>query len=87
MSLHRGAHGPAYRDPCGIEVVEAEDVDAEVVGRDPFAMKRINAASLAKEMTRGHGVEAVLGKRVLPGEQPEPAFVDLHHQRILATTN
>src|SRR4029453_5066391 len=87
MSLHRGAHGAAYRDPRRVEVVETEDVDAEIVGRGPLAMEGINAASLAEEMTRGLRVEAVLGERVLAGEQPEPAFVDLHHQRILAAAD
>src|SRR5262252_8816754 len=87
MSLHRSAHRTAYRNPGGVEVVETEDVDAEIVGRDALAMEGIDAAFLAEEMARGHGVEPVLGEPILPGEQLEPSLVNSHHQRILAATD
>jgi hypothetical protein len=50
-------------------------------------MERINAAGLAKEVSRGHGMKAVFTEGVFASEQFELALVNLNHQHILATTN
>ena len=57
--------------------------DAEVVGRDPFAMKRVDAADLAEEMAGGPGVEPVFAERLFAGKQGEPCFMHLDHECIL----
>src|SRR3954464_705476 len=82
--FHPRAHSAADGNACGIEVVEAEDVDAEVIGCDALAVERVDAARLAEEVTRRMRMEAILGKRVLTGQKLEPRFVHLDHQRVLA---
>ena len=42
--------------------MQTKHVDAQVVRRHALAVKRINAAHLAEEMTRGPGVELMLGE-------------------------
>ena len=54
------------------------------VGRDALPVERIDATDVAEKMCRGPGVEPVLGKGVLAGQQLELALVHLHHQRVLA---
>ena len=86
-SFHRGSRGSPNRDTRWVEAFQAEYVDAEIFRSDSLTVERINAARLAEEMARGHGVKAVFGERVFPGEQFEPAFVNFDHQRILAAAN
>src|SRR5258706_1137532 len=83
-SGHRRAGGHPNRNARRIEPVEAENVDAQIVGRDALAVERIDAAHLAEEMPGGAGVEAVFGQRVFAGQQLETALVHLDHQRIPA---
>jgi hypothetical protein len=78
-SCHPGADGLTYRNAVWLEAVQAEDVDSEVVGSDPLAMKWIDATGFAEEVASCHRVETILGERVLPREQFEPGLVDLHH--------
>ena len=50
-------------------------------------MEGIDAARLAEEMACGHGVESVLGEGVFAGQEFEPIFMNLDHQRIPATAD
>src|SRR5215831_12369337 len=86
-SLHRGAHRLPDRYARRIESVQAEHVDPEVIGRDTLAMKRINTARLAEVMPSRQRVETILRQRILSGQEPEPRFVHLDHQRVLAATD
>jgi hypothetical protein len=71
------------RNPRWIETFEAKYVDAQVVGRNPFPMKRVNAAHFAKEVARGSSMKLILSERLGACEQLEFAFVHLNHQRVL----
>src|SRR5215813_14899483 len=85
--LHRGAHRPAHGNPGRIEPIQAEHVDAEVVGRNPLAMEMVDVAGLAEVMPCGHRVEPVLDQRILAGEELEVRLVNFDHQRVLAATD
>jgi hypothetical protein len=60
-SGHRGTRCPANIDSFRVKPVQALDVHTKVVGRDSLAMKRIDATSFTKEVTRGFGAELVFG--------------------------
>src|SRR6188472_4078124 len=78
-SLHAGTNRLAHRNIRWVEVGEAKDVDAEIVGRHALAVKRIDAACLAEIVT--------CGQRALARQQAKPVFVHLDHERILAPAN
>jgi hypothetical protein len=87
ISFHRGANRLTHRNARRVELIQTEDIDAQVVGRDSLPMERVDAAPLAEEVTRRHGVESVLGEPALAGYQPELTLMDLHHQRVPAATD
>jgi hypothetical protein len=70
-----------------IEIVQAVNIDTEMIGSDALAMEGIDAAGAAEEMASGHRVEPVLRERVLACQQSEPAFVDPDHQCVSAPAN
>ena len=72
------------RNAGRVEPFEAEDVDAESVGRHTLAVEGVDAAYLAEEVARRHRVKTVLGQSVCTGKQLKLAFVHFHRQRILA---
>lgn len=63
--------------------MKAEDIDSEVVGCDPFAMERIDAADLAEIVLGCLGMELVLRQRFLPGQETKARLMDLDHECIL----
>ena len=79
-----GADRPPHRDPGGLEIMEAMDIDAEVVGCHTLSMKRVDAANAAEEMPCRLGMKLVLGERRFSGKEPELALVHLDHERVLA---
>ena len=83
-SGHARANGRAHRYASRVKVVETEDVDAKVFGRDALAVERIDPARLAKVVGRRVGVKLVGGERRHVAEQAKRAFMHLHHQRVLA---
>jgi hypothetical protein len=87
LSFHRGSRGSPHWYARWVEAFQAENIDTEIFRRDTLPMERINAASPAKEVARGHGVKAVFAERVFASEQLELALVNLDHQRILAAAN
>jgi hypothetical protein len=62
-------------------------VDAAMIGSHAPVVERIDAARAGEGMACGHRVETMLGERVLAGERPEPAFMDLDHERVPAPAN
>src|SRR5207248_283746 len=86
-SLHCSANGWANGNARWIEAVETGNVDTKIIGRDALAMEGIDAARLAEEMACGHGVESVFGEGVFAGQEFEPIFMNLDHQRIPATAD
>src|ERR1700686_2945274 len=86
-SGHRSADGLTHRDAIRLKATQAEDVDSEIIGGDPLAMKWVDAARPAEEVASCHRVKSVLGEGVLTGERLEPGLVDFHHQRVLAATD
>ena len=77
----------AHWDASGFEFVKAMNVDSKIVGCDPLPMKGIDSADFAEEMGGRLGVELVFGERFVASQQPELAFMDLDHKRVLASTN
>ena len=63
------------------------DIDAQVVRREPLAVERVDPAGLAKKMASGLRMELVLDEFGFAGEQFEPGFVHLDHQRIPAAAD
>ena len=86
-SRHRRADGLPDRYSFRIEVLEAEDVDAEKIRRHALPMERVDAACAAEEVSRRHGVETIFDQRFLPTEQSKLALVDPDHQRVLASAD
>jgi len=82
-SGHGRSDGLAHRDSRGLEVMEAEDIDPEIVWRHPLPVERVDATDLAKEVPGGLRVELVFREGLLAREETEPALMDLDHQRIL----
>jgi len=76
-----------HRDAFRLKTLKAEDIDSKVVGRDSLAMKRIDAADFAEEMASCLGMELVLGKGLLTGQELEVALVYLDHECILPATD
>ena len=70
-----------------MEVLQTKDIDAVEVRRDTFAMKRIDAAHLAKEVLRCVRVKLIQRERLLTREQIEIAFMHFNHQRILPSAD
>ena len=68
-SRHAGTDGLAYGNALGIKVVQAEDIDPEVVGRHALAVKGVNPADLAEEVPRCLGMELVFRERIFAREQ------------------
>jgi hypothetical protein len=58
-------------------------VYSEVVWCDTLAVKRVNAADLAKEVPRSSCVELILRQRVAAGDELKLALVNLDHERVL----
>jgi hypothetical protein len=83
-SCHRGTNRKPNIDSFGVEPVQAMDIDAQIVGCDALAMKRVNAADFAEEVTRGFGVELIFAQGVLARQQPKFAFMNLDHERVFA---
>ena len=67
--------------------MQAEDIDAQIVGCDALAMEGVDATDAAEVMASCLGVELILSKRFLARHDPELAFVNLHHKRVLSSTN
>jgi hypothetical protein len=83
-SCHRGTDSLPNGDSFRVKSVQAKHIDTQIVGRHALAMKRVDAADFAKEVSRGFGVELVFGQCVLSRQQPKLAFVDLDHERVFA---
>ena len=86
-SRHASTDGLAYGNALGIKVVQAEDIDPEVVGRHALAVKGVNPADLTEEVPRCLGMELVFRERIFASEQAKLVLMDLDHQRILAPTD
>ena len=67
--------------------MQAEHVDTKVVGCDTLAMEGIDATRFAEVVARRLRMKLILDQRFLARKDLEPAFVDFHHQGILAPTN
>ena len=76
-----------HRNAFWLKTVEADDIDSKVVWRDSLAMKRIDAADFAEEVASCLGMELVLGKGFLTGQELKPALVHLDHERVLPATD
>ena len=87
FSFHGCSEGSAYRNARWVKVLQAKNIYPEIVGRDALAMKRVDAANLAEEVTGGFGMELVLGERFFASQQFETTLVHLDHQGVLATAN
>jgi hypothetical protein len=70
-----------------LKTLEAEDIDSKVIGRDSLAMKRIDATDLAEKVASCVGMELVLGKGLLAGQELELALMNLNHECVLSATD
>src|SRR5258708_23556 len=61
-SCHRSADGLTHRDAVGLEAMQAEDVDSEVVGSNALAMKWIDTTGFAEEVASCPRMETILGE-------------------------
>lgn len=59
-SLHASADSLPYWNTGRIKILQAENIDAEVVGRDAFPVEGINAADLAEKVPCCMGMELIL---------------------------
>ena len=84
---HTCANRSSDGNALGVEALQAEHVDSEVVRRDTLAMKWVNAACPTEMMRRRVGVETIATQRFRSGQQPKRGLVDLHHQSVLSTTD
>lgn len=84
---HARANGRAHRYASWVKVIETEDVDAKVFGRDALAVERVDPTGFAKVVGRRVGVKLVGGDRRHVAEQAKRALMHLHHQRVLAPAN
>ena len=84
---HGGADRLTHGDVRWVKAFEAMDVDAEVVWRHPLAVEWIDAADFAKEVSRGFGVELILGERLFARQQLKLTFMHFDHQRIFTAAD
>jgi len=68
-------------------MLQAMDIDTQIVRRDPLAVERVDAAGPAEVMTGGLRVELVFGEFGFAGEELEPGLVHLDHQCVLAAAD
>ena len=86
-SRHARADSSPHWNVGRVKVLQAEDIDPEVVRRDTLAVERIDATGSA-EVVRGRiGVELIGTQRLFAGEKTELTLMDLDHQGILAATD
>ena len=65
---HANAVGCAKAECADIEILQAKDVDAEMVGRGALAMKRVDAAARAEEVLRAIRVPDVSRQQIFAAE-------------------
>jgi hypothetical protein len=86
-SCHTDAVGSPYRHGTEIGILQTVHIDTEMVGRHPFAVKRVDATCAAKIMLCGMGVELVFRESVIALEQFEIVFMDFDHQCIFLSAD
>lgn len=82
-SWHCRADGLPDRHALRLEPFQAEDIDAQVVRRDPLAMEGVDTADLAEVVLGSVSVKLVFGQELPALEQFELALVDLDHECVL----
>jgi len=80
---HAHALGRTHGHTAGIEGLEAEHVDPEMIRRCPLPMKGINAATRAEEMPRPVGIPLIDRQQILTAEHGELVLVHFRHQSVL----
>jgi hypothetical protein len=86
-SWHGGTNRMTNRNARRLKVLQAEDVDSEIVWGDTLSVKRIDAADFAEVVASRLGMKLILGQEFRARQEPEFAFVNLDHQRVLSAAN
>src|SRR5690349_17126138 len=81
---HPDTLGRAYRHGGGIEPLQTEHVDPEMIGRGPLAMKGVHATARTEEVLRAMRIPLVSRQYLRAVEDGELAFMHLRHQRVFA---
>ena len=81
---HANAFGRPHRDRGGIEILETEHVDAEMIRRRALAVERVDAAARAEKMLRAVRIPFVGRQEILAALNGERTLV--HRKRCVSHT-